>query len=274
MPERYEEPFDGARHESLHSSRRVRSAERVAAVLDLLCRSARPLRHAEVAKSMSMPKSSASNLLDTLTASGLIIRDERGYSLGVKLIALGNAAAERLDWRPARPVMEELSRRGIGTSNLAILSGHEVLYIEKVNDPSHLIQIATRVGGVLPAHATALGKAMVANLPSSAQQTWIAEHNFVRLTDNTITSGRRFTQELAACRERGYAVDDEESNLSVICVAAPVYDHSGGAAAAISLTCLKSDVQRDGIERTADAVIAGAARVSHLLGSTLTKSAP
>jgi len=251
-------------------ARRVRSAERVSAVLDLLCQADRPLRHAEVANAMSLPKSSASNLLDTLTDSGLISHDERGYSLGVKLIEFGSAAAERLDLRTlARSVLEELSQLGIGTSNLALLTGHEVLYIEKVNNPGHLIQIATRVGGTLPGHATALGKVMVANLPPSERKTWIATHNFIKLTERTITSARRFEQELARCRKLGYGIDQEESHLNITCVAAPVSDHTGKAIAAISLTCLRSELERNGIEGTASAVIDGARRVSQLLGSTV-----
>jgi len=120
--------------------RRVRSAERVVAVLELLQRSPRPLRHAEVARAIALPKSSTSNLLDTLVDVNLIERDALGYSLGPKLIELGAAAADRLDVRRiARPVLHDLSDLGIGTSNLAILQGHNVLYIEKVNNPDHVI---------------------------------------------------------------------------------------------------------------------------------------
>jgi DNA-binding IclR family transcriptional regulator len=249
--------------------RRVRSAERVVAVLDVLRQSPRPLRHAEVASALSLPKSSASNLLDTLTDTGLISRDDRGYSLGVKLIELGFAAADRLDVRAvARPVMEELCRLGVGTCNLAILRGHEVLYIEKISDPGHLIQLVTRVGGLLPAHATALGKVLVANLPAAEQKVWMRDHDFVRLQHNTATSAAQFRQDLKTYEQHGYAVDDEESHLNVMCLAAPIFDHSQQAVAALSLTRLKADVLRDGIARTAASLLDGTGRISHLLGSS------
>jgi DNA-binding IclR family transcriptional regulator len=254
--------------EPLGRGRRVRSAERVAAVLDLLRRSPRPLRHADVAKAMGLPKSSTSNLLDTLVDVGLVRLDDRGYSLGVRLIELGAAAAERLDIHGiARPMLRQLSELGIGTSNLAVLQGHEVLYIDKVNNPDHVIQIATRVGGTAPAHATALGKVLVAALPPREREQWLREHSFVPVTEHTITSAGEFGHALAFATSKGYALDDEEQNLRIVCVAAPVRDHSGATIAAISLTCLSVDVA-GARELQIEAVIRGAEQVSELLGAS------
>lgn len=248
-------------------TRRVRSAERVAAVLELLRRSPYPLRHAQVSRELGLPKSTATNLLDTLTDSGLVRHDSRGYSLGVKLIELGAAAADRLDIRAiARPVLRDLSELGIGTSNLAILQGHDVLYIEKLNNPDHVIQIATRIGGTAPAHATALGKVLVAAMDEAEQDRWIAAHDFAPITDHTITSADEFRKALDFAAVHGYAVDDQEQNLRIVCVAAPVKDHTGQVVAAISLTCLSGDVS-EGSEAQTQAIINGADRVSALLGA-------
>jgi DNA-binding IclR family transcriptional regulator len=247
--------------------RRVRTAERVAAVLDLLLRSSQPQRHAEVARALGLAKSTTTNLLDTLVDVNLIRRDESGYSLGVRLIELGAASAERLDIRGvARPIMRELSELGIGTSNLAILQGQDVLYIEKLTNPAHVIQITTRVGGTAPAHATALGKVLVAALPPETRDRWLRDHSFHPVTEHTITSRSEFEQALAFALEHGYALDDEEQNLRTVCVAAPIRDHTGETIAAISLTCLSVDVP-DGREAQIQAVTDGAARVSELLGA-------
>lgn len=248
--------------------RRVRSAERVAAVLDLLRRSAQPLRHADVARAIELPKSSTTNLLDTLVDVGLVRLDDRGYSLGVKLIELGAAAAERLDLRDiARPTLRQLSELGIGTSNLAILQGHDVLYIEKVNNPNHVIQIATRVGGTVPAHVTALGKVLVAALPPQERALWLHEHAFTPVTEHTITTATGFQQALEFATANGYALDDEEQNLRTVCVAAAVRDHTSTVVAAISLTCLSVDVA-GGREIQIDGVVRGAEQVSALLGAS------
>jgi DNA-binding IclR family transcriptional regulator len=253
--------------EPTSAGRRVRSAERVAAVLDLLRRSPQPLRHADVAQAIGLPKSSTSNLLDTLTDAGLVRRDERGYSLGAKLIELGAAAADRLDFRSlAKPVLHALSELGIGTSNLAVLQGHDILYVEKVNNPDHVIQIATRVGATVPAHMTALGKVLVAALVPGERECWLREHAFTAATEHTITSASEFALALQFASEHGYALDNEEQNLRTVCVAAPVHDHTGDTVAAISLTCLSIDVV-DGREVQIDAVVTGARRVSELLGA-------
>ena len=248
------------------AGRRVRSAERVAAVLDALRHSSQPLRHADVARAVGLPKSSTSNLLDTLADVGLVTRDERGYSLGVKLIELGAAAAERLDIRGiARPVLRELAELGIGASNLAVLQGHSVLYIEKLNNPEHVIQIATRVGSAVPAHMTALGKGLVAALAPEERARWLREHTYTAMTPHTITSAGEFELALEFSAEHGYALDDQEQNMRTVCVAAPVTDHTGATVAAISLTCLSEDV-RDDREPQISAVIKGAKQVSALLG--------
>lgn len=214
-----------------------------------------------------MPKSSASNLLDTLTDAGLVTRDQSGYALGARLIGLGAAAAERLDIRRvARPVLEELSETATGTSNLAILQGHEVLYIEKVNNPDHVIQIATHIGGTVPAHMTALGKVLVGALEPTERECWLREHKFTAATPNTITSADKLARAFAFAAKHGYALDDEEQNLRLACIAAPVTDHAGATVAAISLTCLSVDV-RETRESQISAVVDGARRVSVLLGA-------
>jgi DNA-binding IclR family transcriptional regulator len=249
------------------SQRRVRSAERVVAVLDLLRRSPQPLRHGDVAQQLAMPKSSTTNLLDTLVELGVVARDERGYALGVKLIELGATAASRLEITAvARPVLHELSQRGVGTTNLGILQGHDVLYVEKVNDPGHVVQIATRVGGTAPAHVTALGKVLVAALPTDARRRWIAEHDFRRVTARTITSAAAFERALAFAEEHGYALDEEEQNPHVSCVAAPVRDHSGATVAALSLTCLELDFRENRAVHVA-AVVHAADHLSTLMGA-------
>jgi DNA-binding IclR family transcriptional regulator len=237
-------------------------------VLELRRGSAKPLRHVDVAKAIELPKSSTSNLLDTLVDVGLVHQDDRGYSLGVKLIELGAAAAERLDIRNiARPVLHELSELGIGTSNLAILQDHEVLYIDKLNNPNHVIQIATRVGGTAPAHATALGKVLVAALSPEDRVRWSREHEFVAVTEHTITSAAEFERAVEFTAGHGYALDDEEQNLRTVCVAAPVRDHTGQTLAAISLSCLSVDVIEDR-NRHVRAVVGGAKHVSELLGAS------
>jgi DNA-binding IclR family transcriptional regulator len=214
-----------------------------------------------------MPKSSASNLLDTLADVRLISKTEQGYALGTWLIGLGQAAADRLDVRTiARPVMEELSRLSGGTCNLATLQGSDIVYLEKVNNPAHLIQIATRVGGSLPAHATGMGKVMVAWLPADERAEWLARQAFVPLTNHTIVDADVFAAQLDTVLQLGYGIDNQESHRDVVCVAAPVHDYSDRVKYAISVTCLRSDIEERGVESVARIVMWAAQQLSGLLG--------
>ena len=118
----------------------------------------------------------------------------------------------------------------------------------------------------MPAHTTALGKVLVAELSAADRKRWLTEHAFSTVTAHTIASVEDFESALEIAKRAGYAVDHEESNLRTVCVAAPVRDHTGATVAAMSLTCLSIDVN-DGRDLQVAAVIDGAARVSALLGA-------
>jgi IclR family transcriptional regulator, acetate operon repressor len=115
-----------------------------------------------------------------------------------------------------------------------------VVYIEKVQSSAQTIQLVTYVGGTLPAHATALGKVLVANLPPDERVTWLEEHEYVSLTKHTFTDAASMEHEIRACRDHGYAVDDEEFHEGVMCIAAPVFNHTSRVIAALSVTGIKS----------------------------------
>lgn len=219
----------------------VKSARRVVDLLDLLSRSAEPLRLRDISAGLDMPSSSTSALLKTLASTGIIARDQHGgYRLGLRLLTFANSVLRSFDIREiARPVMTEAAIRTRSTCNLAILDGDDVVYLEKVQDPHSLIQLVTHVGARLPAHATALGKVLVAEFAPDAQNAWLHTHDFRRMTKNTATSAEEFLSGVDAYRRAGYAVDDEESHPGVMCFAAPVADHTGHVVAALSLSGIK-----------------------------------
>lgn len=121
------------------------------------------------------------------------------------------------------------------------------------------------MGGTAPAHPTGLGKVLVAAaLPADAQQLWLEQHDFIALTEHTITPRAGFEQARRSAKQHGCALDEEEQNLRTVCVAAPIKDHSGSTVAAMSLTCLSADVLPGRALQIA--VTDGAGRVSSLLG--------
>jgi DNA-binding IclR family transcriptional regulator len=251
----------------------VKSAARVADILELLAVGGEDYSVTEISKRLGIPKSSSHGLLNTLQEKGIISRDARGcYSLSLGFLAMAGQAFNVFDIRKsARPALERLSRQFNATANLAVLDGRNVVYIEKVQDSSQrTIQLVTYVGGSLPAHATALGKALVAELPDHLRDQWLSEHEYLRVTPSTVTTREAMEAELDRTRACGYAVDDEESHPSVLCVAAPVFDHTGAAIAAMSVTGIKMQLIGDDegqVKVLGDAVRTTADSLSKSLGA-------
>lgn len=226
----------------------VRSVERVAALLELLSQRKSPMRMIEVAQALDLPKSTTHGLLQTLQAKEFVVRDDnQRYRLSLRLFSLAATALELVDLPElARPAMEELSGSTGGTCNLAVLDGHHVLYIEKVEHRDSLVRLVTHVGTRIPAHATALGKVLVGALTEVDQNRWLTEHVFERMTDHTITNADDFRKDLLGQAKRGYALDNQELHSAITGFAAPIRDHTGTVVAALSLTYLGSSINAGG----------------------------
>lgn len=247
----------------------VRSVERVAALLELLSQRKSPMRMIEIAQALDLPKSTAHGLLQTLQAKEFVVRDDnQRYRLSLRLFSLAATALELVDLPElARPAMEELSDRTGGTCNLAVLDGHYVMYIEKVEHKDSLVRLVTHIGTRIPAHATALGKVLVGALPEVEQKQWLTDHVFERMTDRTITNAEAFREDLLGQAERGYALDNQELHAAITGFAAPVRDHTGTVVAALSLTYLGSSMNAGEKRRLGAQVMQAADTVSSALSN-------
>lgn len=221
----------------------VRSVGRVVSLIELLGERKRPLRLVEIAQALEIPKSTAHGLLQTLVSRDVVVKDEaQRYRLGMRLFSLASTVLEVGELRElARPEMELASADTGSTCNLATLDGHHVMYLEKIEDRSSPVRLVTHVGTRLPAHATALGKVLVAGLPRKRRDAWVAEHDFTAVTAATITDVDRFSATLAEVADIGWATDRHEFHPAIWGVAAPILDHSDTTVAALSLTSLDPD---------------------------------
>lgn len=246
----------------------VKSAERVAHILDFLAAKRRPQRFIDIAESLGLAKSSASALINTMVDSGLIARDSSGnYRLGLRLLGYADAALRQFDLGAlARPAMEDLCEKLQGVCNLGALTGHEVTYLQAIQGAESPIQITTRLGGRLPAHATAMGKVLLGELPEGERQAWLADHDFGKLTARTIGSDKELRRAIRAYKRNGFAIDDEESLPGVMCVAAAISDHRGATVAALSFTDLKPRMRDRGVDTVAAEIVATAEQISIQLG--------
>lgn len=220
----------------------------------------------ELAKSLGVTKSNAHRLLQTLAARGYVRNvDGTGkYALTLKLFELGALVVEELDLKSiGRDFVESLGAATSESVHLSVLEGTEVIYIDKA-DSSHAVRAYSRVGGRAPAHCVATGKAMLAHAPP--QLVSAACLQLTPQTVDTITSPKKFLNELETVRQIGYAVNRGEWRPGVWGIAAPIWDASGKVCAAIGLSGPAERFKPKSIKQFAPLVIDAARQISRLLG--------
>jgi DNA-binding IclR family transcriptional regulator len=199
--------------------------------------------------------------------------ETRNYSLGFKLVELGSSLLEQINLRKeAEPFLHTLSQRTKETAYLAILDGTEVVYVEKIEaeDNSIGLRATSKVGQRNAAHSCSLGKVLLANLPERDVDELLPEMSLVQKTENTITDPLQLKDHLSAIRSRGYAIDDEESERGIRCVAAPVRNDIGMTVAAVSVSGPAIRITREKVQETLkDEVMATALEISKKLGFRL-----
>jgi IclR family acetate operon transcriptional repressor len=225
-----------------------------------------PHRLADIAARAAVAKPSTHRLLVMLVADGYLTADGNGrYGVGPRL----HAFAAEVSANGPRDITQLLRplQRAVGghTVHLALRSGNHAAYISKI-DSDQPYQMASRVGMALPLHCTAIGKCIMAYLPP-AEIDEIVGQGLASRTPATITDRRRLDAELAFIRERGYAVDDEENELTIRCVAAPVFDAARQPLGGVSVSTVTFIVSREMLESFVPDLIATADKVSHALNA-------
>ncbi|HEU0139838.1 MAG TPA: IclR family transcriptional regulator, partial [Bryobacteraceae bacterium] len=174
--------------------------------------------------------------------------NSKKYSVGYKLLAFreGSAARTNLNLRAlALPLMEELTEITGLTCHLATFEKDEAVYIEKA-EPAGFIRLNTWVGKRNSLHSTAVGKALLMFTPENQIRKILKDAGLPRKTDRTITTVEAFLEDMARCRERGFAVDDGEDENEGCCIAAPIFSGDDHVVAAVGLsgTVAQIDAQR------------------------------
>ena len=258
----------GAAASSPASAGGVKSAVRVLDILELLGQADRPLTLSEVSAALELPKSSTSLLLQTLAHRGYLeaISTRGPFQLGLKAVELGAAYTRKLDLvQQFRGVARQLVVACQETVQLAVLDGTEIVYLAK-EDGTMAVRLVSYVGKRLPAHATALGKVLLASLPESELTARLAQKALVPMTPRTVSNFRQLTEELAEVREQGYGVDREEAVEDLYCFAAPVWDQSRKTVAAISVSAPKSRVTDESLTRYAGLIKDAGGELSRRMG--------
>ena len=240
------DPVDGGAADAANPTDHGRPGiEVINRAVDILAAFARgaemTLSLAEIARRTGLPKPTIHRLLAALDVVGLVVKTDHGYQLGIRLFELGEHVPRKQRLREAAlPFMQDLYEASHDTVHLAVLDGLDVVYLERIRGHK-VANIASRVGGRLPAHSTGVGKALLAHHPEVARRVMAAP--MVPRTPYTITSPRLLAEELERIRAAGIAYDREENSIGIKCAAAPILV-DGVAVGAVSITGPGLEVER------------------------------
>jgi DNA-binding IclR family transcriptional regulator len=224
---------------------------------------------AELAQRLGQNKATLFRVLHTLEQFGYLAKEGASgrYVAGLRLHTLGAAAVQHqaLRWQ-ALPPLQDLAQATGETVHVGILHDGVVVTVQVV-EGTHAVRMHSTVGKRSPAHASALGKVLLAHLPDAEVEALMARHGMARFTPNTITTRAALRLALHRIRQDGYAPDEEEIEIGLRCLAAPITDHSGRPSAALAISAPASRMTRKAVAALLPQVKATAARISRMLGS-------
>lgn len=248
---------------------RIQAIERAVAILNTFSAEEPELGVTELADRLELHKSTVHRFLVNLEAAGLVERNRHTsrYRLGLRIFELGGLVLQQMNlWDEALPFLEGLVRDSGETGHLAVLDGGEAVYIEKV-EARRALRIPSAIGRGYPAHATSLGKVLLAHLESTARDALIDERGLHRCAPNTITDPGLLRDELMKIRLQGYAVDDEEYEEGLRCIGAPIVGHTGQIVAAMGIGGPVTRVTPTRVDELAELVMAAAGSLSRRMGA-------
>jgi DNA-binding IclR family transcriptional regulator len=242
-------------------------------ILETLHEAPSGLQLKDVAQQTAINKSTAYRFLAHLEREGYVFRDATGaYAIGVRLARLASGSSYQTTLRKlSRPILQQLWRTTGETVNLAVMDGREVLYLD-VMESSHTFRLVSQVGMRRPVYCTALGKVMLAYIPEEEHPYFFSGMTFERFTPQTLKSTAQLRKELAAIRQRGYSIDNEEAYLGSRCIGAPIFDSVGKIAAALSVSGPTTRVTKERVPAFAGAAKNAATMISRTLGYELPRN--
>lgn len=226
----------------------VKSANRAMEILQLVNANPQGLSLSEICQRLEMPKSSTHELLHAMEQQKFLQIDGKRYKIGIRIFELGQTASRNLDiLRAVRPHVKWLSSQSSMTTQFGILEKTEVIYLSKITSHEG-IAVESQVGARMPAHATALGKAMLSLLPDEVLETNYESVVFEKFTPSTIASTSELRDRLNEIRDKKFAEDHEEFTKGVFCLSVPVPALREDTIGAISISMPKEtwkQVERD-----------------------------
>jgi len=247
---------------------RIQAIDRAAGILNCFEFDQPELSVREIAARTGLHKSTAHRILMALHYNGLIDQDLQtgNYHLGIKLFKLGQEAVARLKLREVvKPFLKQLMEQTKETTYLAVLDGANVVYLDRVEGP-HALGMPYRPGRCDSTYCTALGKAMLACLPEDEIPRHVPSGEWYRHTPKTLRNVGELLEQLRVVRKRGYALIDEEGEIGLRSIGAPVRDYSGAMVGAISIAGPSARLKQSEVPALGELVKTAAHAISSQLG--------
>ena len=247
---------------------KVKSVDRALHLIEIMAEEKKELELTELCKKTHINTTTLYRLLQTLQSRGFVAQNAHTgrYRLGLKILELGQAVSEQIQLRRiVLPFLQELMEKTGETANLVTLDEGEAIYMEKVESPASL-RTFHRIGTQAPAHATGVGKVLLAALPSEKVTEIIKRKGLSKLTENTITSPENLQKELEKIRENGFAMDNEECEVGAKCIAAPIRDYTNQVVAAVSVSGPSARLSEEGLNELVGVVKETASKISQKIG--------
>lgn len=231
----------------------VQSVERVFGIIEVMCRE-KESSVTGLSKATGLNKTTVFRFLNTLVNLGYAIKNEKtdGYSLTLKFLRISSKKLADYDIKKQmKPFLSHLSKECGETVHLVERNGARVVYIDKFESDTNSVRMVSRIGLSLNIFTTAVGKAMLSNMADSEIKELWEKHTHTKKTEYTITALEDFLNEIEKIRKCGYAIDNEENELGVRCVAVAIPDQYGKYRYAVSVSAPINRMDDDTVKRTA-----------------------
>lgn len=246
----------------------IQVAERLFQVIELLAEHG-PMGIMELSGLLGFHKSTTHRLVTSLQYMGYIRQDEESlkYALSLKFLDIGSRILEQTNMAALiHPALKKLSEQTGETVHLVQREGIEAVYIDKVESTASSIRMVSRVGSRIPLYCSGVGKALLAELPDPQIRAVWDSSEIRRLTPHTITSFDALMERIGEVRERGYALDDEENEEGVRCIAVSLRDYHKEPVYALSISAPVGRMTDERILELRDRVLVFREELSKTLG--------
>lgn len=246
----------------------VQSVDRTLSILELLSDYENGLGITDISERVNLHKSTVHRLLNTLIIKGYVQQNEdtNKYRLTLKLFQLGSKKIEKMNIvNVSRPLLKELMEKTNEVIHLVVREGIEIVYVAKV-ESQNPIRMYSRIGKKSPMYCTAVGKSMMAYMKDEEIQFIWEKSNIEQFTEYTVTDFDTFKENIKLIKKQGYAVDEQENEIGIRCIAAPIFDYEKNIVGAISISGSIISFKEEKIDEFSKLIIEYSNKISKELG--------